>query len=108
MPEQIFQLVERNVEAVQVTKSNRDEVTKWFNPEGRQPCRCIDPEDREVPIGYWVVEVVPGRFLFMEDADFRKHFTSPRLPWHPQPPMPHWYRSPSFTDGPPLTLDVKS
>jgi hypothetical protein len=112
MPEQIFQLVERNLEARQITAENMAEVAAWVDAID---VHCKDDDyiefgpfgDIHAHAGQWFVRLFDDYFIVVEDADFRKHFTNPRLPWHPMPPMPHWYRGPSFTDGPPLTINAK-
>jgi hypothetical protein len=86
MSEQIFQLVERNLEARQLIESDEREL-------------------KYAAVGDWMVKLYSGCTIFVKDGEFQKHFTSPKLPWHPQPPMPHWYRPPDHTDIP-LTIDV--
>jgi hypothetical protein len=112
MPEQIFQLVERNLEARRITAENIDELADWIGGYRSYFATSEHPTVSESEshfgrVGEWIVKLFDETFIFVHDEAFRKHFTSPRLPWHPQPPMPHWYRGPSFTDGPPLTINVK-
>lgn len=116
MPEQLFQLIDRNLPARRVSADGLKETADWCGGEKMIDCVYIGSADVFAEIGDWIVQVIPpedqndiystrGIFIVVKDETFRRHFTPPRVPWTPPHPMPHWYREPSPLDGKPLYVE---
>lgn len=82
MAEQLFQLRDRNLTAVQVTDENHQAfiLDSWF----------------DLGIGDWVVSIGGAIHFAVCDKAFREHFVIPQSPWKPRSCEPHWMGAPFY------------
>lgn len=83
--EQLFNLKDPNVVAMQLTNSNPADVAAWYGHVTGNT-------------GDWIVNLYGDFFIVVPDDDFRKHFESPRLPPPRPASVPSWYSWPPSYD----------